>query len=513
MLDSVANQTYKNWELCISDGSNKPEVRESLKERLSADRRIKVDFLDKNYGIAGNTNKAIQLATGDFIAFLDHDDVLAADALYSVVEAINSNPGADLFYSDEDKLSYNGKLRAKPHFKPDWSPDTLRSYNYITHLSVLSADLLKKTGLINNGFEGSQDYDFIFRATEKAKNIVHIPKILYHWREHKNSTASNTKSKDNVSFSTEKAVSSHLDRVGLNARVYCGPIFGTTRIVYSLPEKKPLVSIIIPTKDCVGFLKRCVESIVNRSTYTNYEILIVDTGSKEKETLSYYDSLSDDRRISFVKWDKPFNYAAVNNFAAKKAKGQHYLFLNNDTEVMTGEWIESMLEFSQRSDVGAVGAKLFYPDTTLQHGGVIIGLGGVAGHSHKYFPSGHRGYFGRLVVPTNLSAVTAACIMIPKTVFEQARGFDEGYALAFNDVDLCLKIRGLGKLIVWTPYAQLVHYESKTRGYEDTAEKQARFAGEVDRFKSKWGDFLRNGDPYYSVNLTLDQENFGLRKN
>lgn len=511
MIESVQGQTYSNWELCIADGSDREEIKSFLRQAVSEDKRIKLKLLAKNAGIAANTNEAIDLASGEYLTFLDHDDTLAPFALYEVVLAINNAPETDLLYSDEDKLSQRGDNRSKPHFKPDWSPDTLRNYNYITHLLVIKRSLLDKVGHIREGFEGSQDFDLVLRATEQAQKIAHIPKVLYHWREHANSTSSNTKSKSYASYSTKKAVAAHLDRLKMAGRVVDGPFFGSCRAIFNLPSKLPLVSIIIPTKDQAELLHRCIKSILNNSTYLNYEIILIDTGSTEVATEKLYSELKKQPQISFLKWDKPFNYSAVNNFAATHAKGEQLLFLNNDIKIISSDWIESMLEFATRGDVGAVGAKLLYPDATLQHAGVILGIGGVAGHSHKYFPTNSFGYFGRLVIPQNLSAVTAACIMIPQNIFKEVGGFDEGYALAFNDVDLCLKIRSLGKLIVWTPHAELYHYESKTRGYEDTAEKQARFKREIDRFQARWGKVLAQGDPYYNPNLSLVKEDFSLR--
>lgn len=511
MIESVRSQTYDNWELCIADGSNREETLSFLKQIISQDQRIKLKLLTANAGIAVNTNEAIGLASGEYLTFLDHDDTLAPFALYEVVSALNDVPETDLLYSDEDKLSQRGDNRLKPHFKPDWSPDTLRSYNYITHLLVIKRSLLDKVGHIREGFEGSQDFDLVLRATEQADKITHIPKVLYHWREHANSTSSNIKSKSYASYSTKKAVAAHLVRLKMAGRVVDGPFFGSCRVIFDLPSKLPLVSIIIPTKDQAELLHRCIKSILNNSTYLNYEIILIDTGSTEVATEKLYSELKKQPQIIFLRWDKPFNYSAVNNFAATHAKGDQLLFLNNDIEIISSDWIESMLEFATRPDVGAVGAKLLYPDVTLQHAGVILGIGGVAGHSHKYFPGSSFGYFGRLAIPQNLSAVTAACVMIPRPVFDSVKGFEEGYAIAFNDVDLCMRIRALGKLIVWTPHAELYHHESKTRGYEDTPAKQARFKGEIDRFQARWGEVLAKGDPYYNPNLSLVKEDFSLR--
>ena len=511
MINSVRSQTYSNWELCIADGSSNKESRTDLQRLVSLDARIKAIYLETNLGIAGNTNAAIALASGDYVAFLDHDDTVAPNACFEIATELDAKPETDLLYSDEDKITQGGETRLKPHFKPDWSPDSLRSNNYITHLLIIKRTLLDKVGHLRDGFDGSQDFDLILRATEQAQKITHIPKILYHWREHANSTSSNTKSKSYASYSTKKAVAAHLDRLKVAGRVVDGQFFGSCRVIYNLPQKLPLVSIIIPTKDHSEILRRCIRSIINNSTYLHYEIVLVDTGSTEMATERLYSEFLKQPSITLLKWAQPFNFSAVNNFAVKHARGEQLLFLNNDTEVINSDWIESMLEFASRSDVGAVGAKLLYPDATLQHAGVILGIGGVAGHSHKYFPTNSFGYFGRLVIPQNLSAVTAACVMIPRSIFEVVGGFDEGYALAFNDVDLCLKIRSKGKLIVWTPHAELYHYESKTRGYEDTSEKQLRFKSEIDKFQERWGGILSDGDPYYNPNLSLTKEDFSLR--
>jgi len=510
MVESVTSQTYNNWELCIADGSTDQATINYLKDLSKEDGQVKIEFLDQNYGIAGNTNKAVALAEGEYISFLDHDDTLAPFALYEIVKVVNEHRDVDFIYSDEDKLTFDGKLRANPHFKPDWSPYNLLSYNYITHLLTIKKSLLEKVGFIREGFEGAQDFDLTLRATEKAQRIYHIPKVLYHWREHNNSTAKNPEAKTYTTFSTQKAVADALRRRGINGRVFGGPFPSSARIIFPIIDN-PLISIIIPTLDHVKTLRTCVDSIINRTTYDNYEILIVDTGSKEKETQEYYNSLSNNQKVKILNWDKPFNYSAVNNFATEFAKGEYLLFINNDVEVQTAEWIECLLQYCQQKDVGAVGAKLFYPDFTVQHGGVILGIGGVAGHSHKCFPRHSEGYYGRLAVPNNYSAVTAACVMIPAKVFKAVSGFDEGYPLAFNDIDLCLKIREKGFNIVWTPHAQLIHYESKTRGYEDTPEKQQRFKMEIDRFTAKWQSWLDKGDPYYNPNLTLTNEDFSIK--
>lgn len=511
MIESVIAQTYPKWELCIADGGSKEvHIRDVLKEYAQKDSRIKVKFLDENKGIAGNSNEALSMAEGEFVALLDHEDVLPPYALFEIVKTINKNEDADFIYSDEDMITSDGGTRIDPHFKPDWSPDMLRSFNYITHLSVFRKDLLEKVGYFREGYEGSQDYDLILRATERARRIIHIPKVLYHWRLSNTSVAGNAYVKLYAYESAKKALCDHLARTGLKGKVENGPFQGYYRIIYKL-EDNPMVSIIIPNRDHLNELKRCITSILNKSTYNNYEIIIVENGSKDENTFEYYKELSRYKIVRIITWAEPFYYSTVNNFAVRQARGKILLFLNNDTEVINSDWLESMLEHSLRKDVGAVGAKLYYPDGKIQHGGVILGIGGVAGHSHKYFFKDSFGYKGRLKIIHNLSAVTGACLMTRKEVFEEVGGFEEEFAMAFNDVDLCLKMRQKGYYIVWTPYAELYHHESKTRGYDDTHEKKERFRREVWLFQRKWKDVLAKGDPYYNPNLTLDREDFSIK--
>ncbi len=511
MIESVANQTYYNWELCLSDGNSENEnIRKILNNYKNNDKRIKVKFLDKNLGISGNSNEALSLATGDYIGLLDHDDTLAHFALFEAVKAINENPDADFIYSDEDKLSEDGKRRFSPHFKPDFSPDTLRSYNYICHLSIFKKELLNNAGFFKEGYEGSQDYDLILRASEKAKNIIHIPKILYHWRISKNSTALWMDNKTYAFDSAKKALKDHLNRIGLNGKADDGLSKGSYKITYNI-NKGLLVSVIIPNKDHEEDLKRCIYSIMEKSTYKNFEIIVVENNSESESISKFYDSLTSKYcNIKIIKWNKPFNYSSVNNYAVEFAKGDILLFLNNDTEVINNGWMERMLEHVQRKDVGAAGAKLYYPNNTVQHGGVIIGILGVAGHSHKGFSRNSCGYINRLCVVQNLSAVTGACLMVRKEVFKEAGGFDENFILAYGDVDLCLKIRAKGYLIIWTPFSELYHYESITRGYEDTPEKRERINGEIKLFYNKWHDIFKKGDPYYNINLTKNKEDFSI---
>jgi GT2 family glycosyltransferase len=508
MIESVKQQTYANWELCLADASPKEYVRPILEKAAASDPRIKVKFLESNGGIVGNSNAAAALATGDFIGLLDHDDTLAPFALHEMIAALNDNPDADFLYSDEDKLDLHGD-RVEPNFKPDWSPETLRSRNYICHFTVLKKSLFDSIGGFRTGFDGSQDYDLVLRASEAARQIVHVPQVLYHWRMHAASTAFAKGTKNYAYDAGKKAVSEHLARLGIDGSVHDGPILGTYQVIYHL-RTQPLVSIIIPNKDQVALLSRCIESLA-KSSYANYEVVIVENGSQLPETHAYYRELAKQPHIRIVEWTRPFNYAAVNNFAAAQAKGELLLFLNNDTEAINPDWLEAMVKLAVQPGVGAVGAKLYYADDTIQHAGIVIGMGGVAGHSHLFYPRQAQGYMQRLRITQNVSAVTAACLLMPRSVFQEVGGFDEGYVLAFNDVDLCLAVLKAGHRIVWTPDAELYHLESKTRGYEDTAEKQARFKREYDLFHLKWSAFLKSGDPYFSPHFRLDRPDFALK--
>ncbi len=508
MIESVLAQTYSGWELCIADGSDREGyVKEILEEYEKKDKRIKVKFLSENRGIAGNSNEALSIATGDFIALLDHDDLLPPFALFEVLNILQDNRDADFIYSDEDKVT--GQTRSDHYFKPDWSPDTLRSYNYTGHFSLFRKSLFMSLGGFKEGFDGSQDYDLALRISEKAKKIVHIPKILYHWRVHKDSTARDLTVKPCAVYSARKALEEHLKRLALEGTVYDGLFLTSYRVTYKIKDC-PRISIIIPSSDHSDDLSRCINSIIEKSDYGNFEIIIVENNSKEEKTFRLYEELKKIEYIKIITWNRPFNYSAVNNFAVKEASGEILLFLNNDTEVINSDCFIRMVEHVVRKDIGAAGAKLYFPDGTVQHGGVILGIGDVAGHSHKGLSGDFAGYGGRLKVIQNVSAVTAACLMMRHDVFNEVRGFDEAYILSFGDIDLCLKLREKGYLIVWTPYAELYHYESKTRGYEDTPEKEKRFFREVELFHSKWKFFIEKGDPYYNRNLTLDKEDFSL---
>ena len=512
MIESVQVQTYKNWELCLTDGSDKEHsfVGEICKKYADGDKRIKYEKLERNLGISENTNACIRMATGEYIALFDHDDLLHPSALYEVMRAICEH-GADFIYTDENTFSEEPSDAYNPHFKPDFSPDTLRSYNYICHLSVFSRELLDSVGYFRSEYDGSQDYDLILRLTEKAKKVFHIRKILYYWRAHKNSVAQDVGAKPYTITAAKKALAAHLERCGLKGEVLDSSIPTTYHIKYEI-DGNPLISVIIPNKDHTDDLDICLKSLYEKSSYKNFEVIIVENNSTEKETFEYYEALTQKHgNVKIVKWTGNFNYSAINNFGVNYAKGEFILLLNNDVEIINDSCLEEMLMFAQRKDVGAVGAKLYYSDDTVQHAGVILGLGGTAGHAHKHFGRSHPGYMARASIAQNLTACTAACLMMRRDVFDEVGGLDESFEVAFNDVDLCMKIRKKGYLVVFTPYAELYHYESKSRGNDSTPEKLERFRGEIDRFKEKWQKQLDDGDPYYNPNLTLTRDDFSLK--
>lgn len=513
LLDSILNQTYSNFELCLADGS--PKINEYIKNKLDElnDERIEYQLLENNDGISGNTNEAIKMATGDYIAFCDHDDTLAVNALYEVVKMINKTEGkADFIYSDED-ITING-VRQNPHFKPDYSPDLLRSYNYICHLVVVKRELLDKTGMLRKEYDGAQDFDFVLRATHRAECVCHIPKILYHWRAHQSSTAGAADSKTYVFEAGRKAIAYNLEENGLKGEVSILPNeVGRYRVDYEVIGN-PKVSIIIPNKDAKADLKKCIDSVLE-STYKNIEVIVVENNSTKEETFKYYEEVQKEHEnVKVHKMEiHEFNYSKINNFGADFVTGDYIILLNNDTKVIAKDWIEMMLGLCQREDVGIVGAKLLYPDNTTQHCGVVIGIGGVAGHVNTNLRADAPGYFSRATVINNYSAVTAACLMVKTSVFKQVNGLTEDLKVAFNDIDFCLKVREAGYLVVFTPFAKLTHYESKTRGMEDTKEKRQRFEGEMDYFKTKWAKVLEEGDPYFNRNFRLDKSNFYTNTN
>ncbi len=513
LVDSVMCQTYADWELCLSDGSGPDSpLRKDLKKYRAMDSRIRVIASEEKLRIAQNTNAAIREASGDYIAFLDHDDVLTPNALFEVASALAKVPGTDIVYTDEDKMSLRGDRFFEPNFKPDFNPDLLRSTNYICHLFVVKRELLGRIGLLRPEYDGAQDYDLILRCTEQTDRILHIPKILYHWRSHDKSTAENPESKRYAFESGRRALQDHYDRLGIPAKAVFGPRPGLYRTEYRYKEE-PLVSIIIPNKDHAEDLRRCIDSIEEKTIYRHYEYIIVENNSTEEETFVLYEELM--RRLSnlqVVTWEGTFNYSAINNYGVSFAEGDYYLLLNNDTEVISPEWLGDMLGFCRRPDVGAVGARLYYQDNTIQHAGVVLGFGGVAGHCFVQQPRENTGYQNRIICAQNYSAVTAACMLVKKEAFLKAGGLTEKLAVAFNDVDFCLKVRQAGFRIVYDPWAELYHYESKSRGFEDTPEKVERFQGEIRTIEELWPGIFTDPDPCYNPNLTLYSQDFTLKR-
>jgi GT2 family glycosyltransferase len=501
-LVSVLGQTYPHWELCIvrTEACRIPEA-------AIADPRVRSARVAAGCSQAARWNTALQMTSGDFVAWIEPSDLLSPGALYEIVRAVNAHPHADILYSDEDQLRENGRDRSAPLFKPDWSPDLLRSTNYLGRLLVLRADLLQRLGGFREGFVGAEEYDLALRATESAREIVHIPRVLYHRgiREQQLLLAR----KNRASDPSKRALNEHLQRQGTPGEVRDGRIQGTFDVTYPRAHR-PLVSIIIPNRDEPEVLARCLQSLWT-STYRRVEVLIVENGSRQPETFNLYDRLEADRRVRILHWDREFNYSAVNNWAAAQAGGEVLLLLNNDIEAINPDWLERMLDHALRPEVGAVGAKLYFSDGTIQHAGVIIGVGPVAGHSHRFVAGASPGYANRLAVVQNLSAVTAACLMVRNEVFHSIAGLDEEFPLALNDVDFCLRLRKAGYRIVWTPFAELYHHESRTRGRDDTPAKQARALHEITRFYRRWHKLLMTGDPFYNPNLTSSLEDFSLR--
>ena len=514
LLDSVQNQTYQNWELCMVDAGQQEEVGRTVLERAASDSRIRYKKLDRNEGIAGNTNQGFAFATGDYIALLDHDDILHPCALWYVADAIVKQ-SADFVYTDE--VTFEGDIDHLTvyHFKPDYMLDNLRSNNYICHLSVFSAALLAKVGGDERAeFNGSQDYDLYLRLTEQAQKVVHIPHILYYWRSSPTSVASNISAKMYCLESAVKALRAHYQRVGVPvddvSMIPDTPGFYKTDYTITKPGR---VSILIPSCDHASDLRTCVESIYRRSTYPDFEIIIIENNSKEPATFRYYDQLQKEHpeNLKVLYWQGTgFNYSALNNFGAKAATGEYLLLLNNDTEVIAPRWMEEMVMYAQQDRVGCVGAKLLYPDNTIQHAGIGFGFLTLAAHMHKNFPVGHPGYMGRLSYAQDVYAVTAACLMVRKDVYEQVEGLDESFAVAFNDVDFCVRVREAGYTNVFTPFAQLYHYESKSRGLDESPAKRKRFASEVERFQKRWAKQLAAGDPCMNPNFDLMKEDFSF---
>ena len=515
LLDSVVNQTYRNWELCCVDAGQDTAVGQHVQARAKADPRIRYQKLTENEGIAGNTNHGFELATGDYIALLDHDDILHPCALWYTAQAIVEQ-GADFVYTDE--ATFEGKVEnvVLYHFKPDFMLDNLRSNNYICHLTTFSKVLMEQAGGGERAeYNGSQDYDLFLRLTEKARKIAHIPHALYYWRSSPNSTASDISAKTYCIDAGIAALKAHYARCGVavdDVTLIPGtPGYYKTDYTMAHPGR---VSILIPTCDHIRDLETCVESIYARTTYPDFEILLIENNSKEEQTFRSYERMQKEHpdTLKVLTWQgKGFNYSALNNLGARYASGEYLLLLNNDTEVITPGWLEEMVMYAQQKRVGCVGAKLLYPDDTIQHAGVGFGIGGVAGHLHKYFPATSDGYMGRLNYVQDVYGDTAACLLIRKEIYDEVHGLDESYAVAFNDVDFCVRVREAGYTNVFTPFAQLYHYESKSRGMEDNPEKQKRFQGEVLRFQARWGDLLAKGDPCTNPNFDIQREDFSLK--
>ena len=532
-IDSVLAQTYENWELCLADGSDAEhgyveqvcrayEEKDrayldnlpKLKQRIGAESRLRYMKLERNGGISENTNRCLEMATGEYIGLFDHDDVLHPAVLYEYMKVI-CEQGADYIYCDES--TFSGKSidhMITLHFKPDFAIDNLRANNYICHFSVFDRKLLERTEVFRSRFDGSQDHDMILRLTARAKCVVHVPKLMYYWRSHKGSVASDINAKSYAIEAAKGAVADHLEHQGFeNFEITSTKAFETIfRIKYEI-EGNPKVSIVIPNKDHTDDLKRCISSILEKSSYDNFEIIIVENNSETDEIFQYYESLASDKRIRVITYEGSFNYSAINNLGVSKATGDYVLMLNNDTSVITLDWMEELLMYAQRSDVGVVGAKLYYEDKTIQHAGVVIGLGAhrTAGHTHYRVSSNNLGYMGRLCYAQNVTAVTGACLMVRKSLYERLGGLDEDFTVSLNDVDFCLRVREAGYLNVFTPFAELYHYESVSRGLDDQGEKAKRYDEESKRFRQKWQKALQAGDPYYNPNFSLDRSDFALK--
>lgn len=519
MIASVQWQTYNNWELCLADGSDAEHayVGEICKEYAGKDERIRYQKLEKNEGISGNTNECYKMATGEYIGLFDHDDILHPCALYEYMTVI-CEQGADYIYCDEATFHKgNVNKMITLHFKSDYAIDTLRANNYICHFSMFSRELLEGTELFRSQFDGSQDHDMILRLTGNAKKVVHVPKLLYYWRSHKASVASGIAAKTYAIEAAKGAVADHLTRCGFrDFEIISTRAFETIfRIKYALTAY-PLVSIIIPNKDHVEDLRRCIDSILEKSTYENFEIIIVENNSTTAEIKKYYEEIQKcpKNTIKVVTYTGEFNYSKINNFGAGYASGEYLLLLNNDTQVITLDWIEELLMYAQRDDVACVGAKLYYEDYTIQHAGIVLGMGAhhTAGHSHYRVSKENLGYMGKLCYAQDVSAVTGACLMVKKSLYDQVGGLDESFAVALNDVDFCLQMRALGYLNVFTPFAELFHFESVSRGsdVDKTADeaKAARYNEEAEHFRTKWKKELEAGDPYFNPNFSLEHSDY-----
>lgn len=533
MIDSVLAQTYQKWELCLADGSDDAHayVGKMCEEYAAMDSRVRYQKLASNEGISGNTNECYKMATGQYIGLFDHDDILHPSVLYEYMKVI-CEKDADYIYCDEATFK-NGNIEnmITLHFKPDFAIDNLRANNYICHFSVFSRELLEGTELFRSKFDGSQDHDMILRLTSAAKKVVHVPKLLYYWRSHKGSVASDISAKTYAIEAARGAIADHLNRCGFeNFKIESTRAFETIfRIRYEVKEQ-PWVTILIPNKDHLSDLKRCIESIIDKTTYENYDIVIVENNSVTDEIFAYYEEIEKHPKIQVVKFEEEFNYSRINNFGARFAKGEYLLLLNNDTQVITVNWIEEMLMYGLREDVGVVGAKLYYDNKTIQHAGIAIGLGlhRTAGHTHHKVAWENVGYMGKLCYAQDVSAVTGACMMVKKALYDELGGLNEEFAVALNDVDFCLRVREKGLLVVFTPFAELFHFESVSRGSDlklskkeraklakkgvvNTGGNSERYNREAALFRNKWKQILEEGDPYYNVNFSLDRSDYSLK--
>ena len=530
LINSLKNQTYSKWELCLADGS--PEKNKEFEKIIENNNKIKYKFLGKNEGISENTNEAIKMATGEYIGFLDHDDTLSENALYEIVNCLNKDKSVDFIYTDEDKLDQN-YMYFDPYFKPDFSPETLECNNYITHFVVVKKDLIDKIGMLDSKYNGAQDFDFVLRATEKSKKIVHIPKVLYHWRVHRESTAFLPDTKPYAFEAGKRAVEAHLNRIGKKANVEeSQDVPGAYKINYEIVGN-PNVTIIIPNKDNIKLLKRCINSILKLTTYKNYEIFIIENNSIKNTTFKYYKKIAKNTKIKILNYNKntimdlngerkleldnnensklEFNYSSLINFGVKNSKSDFILQLNNDTLLLTPNWLEIFIGYAQNKEIGAVGARLYYPDKTIQHAAIILGINGIAGNALVNLPYGKHAYFGIEAITRNVSAVTGACLFCRRNLYEEVGFMDnKKFKVAFNDVDFCLKLLERGYRNIYNPYIELIHYESKTRGYEDSPEKIKRFEKETENFRKRWSKLLRN-DPYYNPNLSRKTVNYDIK--
>lgn len=516
-IDSVRAQTYGRWELCLADGSDEDhdEVGQICKEYAASDSRILYRKLAKNEGISGNTNACLGMASGDYIALFDHDDVLHPGVLFEYMKAI-CEQNADYIYCDEATFKGNKTIddMITLHFKPDFAPDNLRANNYICHFSAFDRNLLEGMQLFRSEFDGSQDHDMILRLTSRAKHVVHVPKLLYYWRSHAGSVAADISAKSYAIDAAKGAVAAHLKQQGFeNFEILSTKAFETIfQIKYEI-KGNPLVSIVIPNKDHVEDLARCITSILENSTYENYEIIVVENNSTSEEIFAYYKKIQQNPSVKVITYEGEFNYSRINNLGVSEARGEYILLLNNDTQVITLDWIEELLMYAQRPDVGAVGAKLYYEDRTIQHAGVVLALGQhrTAGHSHYRVSCNNLGYMGRLCYAQNVMAVTGACLMMSRKLFQELGGLDESFAVSLNDVDLCIRAWKAGRVNVFTPFAELYHYESVSRGLDDQGEKAQRYNRESEAFRTKWKELLEKGDPYYNPNFSLDRSDFALK--